>query len=111
MAQLKTLVTTNLNRALGVGVSVMNWLQYLPSLAILLAGAMGYGQLLNRVKTVERDQVEMKRQIEKLQAMEVTLGRVDERTNATQTVANNVDRKLDDVISSLLREKRSFAGS
>lgn len=83
--------------------------QYLPSLAILLAGAVGYGQLLNRVKTVEREQAEMKLRIAKLEAMEVTLGRVDERTTATAGQVNRMDGKLDDVISSLLREKRSFA--
>lgn len=86
------------------------WLEAVPGLASIVAVLVGYGMLLNRVKNVEADVATMQKELAELRATRETVARIDERTKFTQDQVAAANRKLDDAIGAMLRDRepRSF---
>lgn len=88
---------------------VITCVSAVPGIAALLAWGVGYGSLLNRVKTVEGDIAEMKTELAEFRATAILVARLDERTEGMRGVLDRMDGKLNDALGVLIHEKRSFA--
>lgn len=87
--------------------NMAGWLQAaLVALVPMLCGAVGYGALQARVKTLESQLTELKASVQHLQALEVTVGRIDERTTSTDNHVGRIESKLDGFFAALLGEQR-----
>jgi hypothetical protein len=88
--------------------NVIAWISAVPGVAALIAFFVGYGALLNRVKNVESDVVNIQRELAELRATRETVARIDERTKATQDQVGRMDGKLDGALTTLLGETRTW---
>lgn len=88
--------------------NVVAWLAAVPGVAALVAMLVGYGALQNRVKNVEDDLRIVHQELSELRATTITVARIDERTKATQEQVGRMDGKLDDALSTLLGETRTW---
>jgi hypothetical protein len=90
--------------------NLIGWLTVIPGIAALMGSAVTYGILLNRVRNVEGDVVDMRKELAELRATRETVARIDERTKFVADQVGSMDAKLNNVIGALLRgaETRSF---
>ena len=84
-------------------------LSAVPGIAALVAWGVGYGSLLNRVKTLETDAIMIKEELVALRATTILVARLDERTESMKGVLERMDGKLNVALGSLIHEKRTFA--
>jgi hypothetical protein len=85
------------------------WLAAIPGVVSIFAMLVGYGALLNRVKNVEADMLNVQREIDELRTVATLVARIDERTLATSEQGNRMERKLDGaLVAHALTEPRSF---
>lgn len=73
----------------------------IPGVVALIGCAVGYGRLVQRLQTVERDLAEVKDLKEKVSA-------IDERTKNTQADVRDVKTDVGRLVEHMLGEQRSF---
>lgn len=95
--------------------NVVAWISAVPGVAAILAGLVGYGALLNRVKNMEAEMATVKSDLAELRAQGIVVARIDERSLAQQSVTerltgqlDRMDHKLDGVLIASVREARTF---